>query len=254
MLGEEGNDHLQGYIECGSPQSLRWLKRNIHNGAHFEPRRGNADQARAYAMKDDTRVDGPWEIGTWNEPLPGKRSDLDKIHSDLIARRPLAEIVSNNASSLRILRNLVAAEALLAPRRTTFDPDVKIHVYWGAPGTGKTRRAYEKAGDDYHLKDPTNKWWDGYRGQHTVIVDDYGGDNGGSKWPITLFKQWADKHPLVLEIKGGVTHANWKLLIFTSNHDPANWYFNEERAVMRRLDKIVYFGDDLLLQVKYPDI
>lgn len=250
--GAEGHDHLQGYLELRSPQSLRWLKRHIHDGAHFEPRRGNANQARTYAMKEDTRIAGPWEFGEWIEPNPGRRTDIEAIHQQLVANTPVADIVREHASALRIIRNLVAAQALLAPRRKTFDPDVKVVVYWGEPGMGKTRRAYADAGEDYYLKDPSNKWWDGYVGQSVVIVDDYGGDRMESKWPVANFKQWTDKYPVSLEVKGGMTYANWKTLIFTSNYEPAHWY-HDSAPILRRLDKVVYFGNNVDMLILYPD-
>lgn len=251
--GAADNDHLQGYFELSTARPLRWVKQHLFNGAHYEPRGGNADQARSYAMKEDTRIAGPWEFGTFVPPQPGRRTDIEAIHQQLVANVPVSEIIRENASALRLIRNLVAAQGLLAPYRKQFDPDVKVVVYWGEPGLGKTRRAYADAGEDYYLKSPSNKWWDGYTGQSTVIVDDYGGDRMESKWSIADFKQWADKYPCTLEIKGGVVRANWKKMIFTSNYEPAHWYY-DTAAITRRFDKIVYFGNDVALQILYPDI
>jgi hypothetical protein len=250
--GEQDHDHYQGYIELRAPQSLGWLKRNVLDRAHFEPRRGNADQARAYAMKEESRVAGPWEFGEYVPPNPGRRTDIEAIHQQLVANVPVPDIIREHATALRLIRNLVAAQGLLAPSRRQFDPDVKVVVYWGEPGMGKTRRAYADAGEDYYLKSPSNKWWDGYTGQSTVIVDDYGGDRMESKWGVADFKQWTDKYPVTLEVKGGVVRANWKLLIFTSNYEPAHWY-HDNGPILRRIDKTVYFGNDINMQIIYPD-
>lgn len=95
-------DHIQGYIELKGPQRLSamtaWLP-----GAHFEPRRGTPDQARDYCMEEDTRVEGPWERGTYGGSQ-GKRSDIAaakesieagmsrrevyNLHSDVAAKYP----------------------------------------------------------------------------------------------------------------------------------------------------------------------
>lgn len=60
-IGEEGTYHLQGYVELKKP--VRWTQvRTICPTlatAHFEPRRGTPEQARAYCMKGDAYINGP---------------------------------------------------------------------------------------------------------------------------------------------------------------------------------------------------
>lgn len=75
--GESGTEHFQGYAELQGQHRLAALKKWLPT-AHFEARRGTAEQARAYCMKEDTRIDGPWEHGEYVPPQPGKRSDLDQ--------------------------------------------------------------------------------------------------------------------------------------------------------------------------------
>ena len=60
--------------------------------------------------------------------------------------------------------------------------------YWGAPGTGKTRKATAEHPDAY--KKLQNKWWDGYQGQDVVILDDLGTET--AKALTTHLKLWAD--------------------------------------------------------------
>jgi len=72
--GEQGlHRHLQGYLELSKPQRLSWLKAQLSGTAHWEPRRGTREQARDYARKSDTRVEGPWEYGDWQA---GGRGEL----------------------------------------------------------------------------------------------------------------------------------------------------------------------------------
>lgn len=58
----------------------------------------------------------------------------------------------------------------LATKEPFTAPDVRGIWIYGPPGTGKTHRARTRYGKVY-LK-PQNKWWDGYQGEETVVIDD----------------------------------------------------------------------------------
>jgi len=66
--GANGTVHHQGYVECHAPMRLGAMKEWLPS-AHFEPRRGTREQARAYCMKADSRDGesaGPWERGDFD--------------------------------------------------------------------------------------------------------------------------------------------------------------------------------------------
>nr|WPR18787.1 MAG: hypothetical protein [Skomarfal virus 56] len=75
--------HYQGYIELKDKKSLAALKKWLPT-AHFEPRRGTRDQARDYCMKEDSRLEGPWEHGTW-ETNSGARTDIATVKDAIYA-------------------------------------------------------------------------------------------------------------------------------------------------------------------------
>lgn len=84
---------------------------------------------------------------------------------------------------------------------------------WGPPGTGKSRGA--RADNPEHYNKPLNKWWDDYKGQHCVILDDL------SKEHACLgphLKQWADHYPFTAEVKGGATKLRPPKIVVTSNY------------------------------------
>ncbi|MFN7341592.1 MAG: hypothetical protein ACK5VI_10995 [Opitutia bacterium] len=259
--GENGTDHLQGYVELSTPVSLVWLKRNINNEAHWEPRAGTAKQARDYAMKEDTRIDGPWEIGVWREKRPGKRTDLDDLRELIVNNTPLDEIIRSGPScAVKLSRQLRESRAILAPRRKAVT-DIDVRCYFGEAGAGKTRQAWLDSAlhdpdhPDPYVKAADNKWWDGYDAHKAVLVDDYGGR--GSVFPICYHLTLTDIYPLhTLEVKGGHVSANFTLIIFTSNLPPSEWFPEATpdrlQAVIRRFKKIVYFGADPILQIMYP--
>lgn len=66
--------HFQGYMEFSKPVTIHAIKKWLPT-AHVSERKGTQDEARVYCMKEDTRVDGPWEHGVFQKQ-PGNRSDL----------------------------------------------------------------------------------------------------------------------------------------------------------------------------------
>jgi len=48
--------------------------------------------------------------------------------------------------------------------------------YYGETGTGKSERAFKDYDHNTHYHYVgDNGWWDGYEGQHTVILNDFNG-------------------------------------------------------------------------------
>jgi hypothetical protein len=90
-----------------------------------------------------------------------------------------------------------------------------------------------------------NKWWDGYRGQKAVIMDDLGPDH--AKYLITHLKLWADpwqNHPG--EIKGGQVALVYDTFIVTSNYRPENFCSGIDlEALCRRFEIIDWDNDEV---------
>jgi len=165
--------------------------------------------ASTYAMKEATRVEGPWEFGE----MPIKRNcaqDWDKIKALAIAGNfdaiP-AEIYIKHHGNLRkiYLENVTAK---------TFEEVRGIWIY-GWPGSGKTTFARTEYGeaDTVYCK-AQNKWWDGYNpGKHTtVVLDDF-----DSHVMSHLLKIWSDKWSCFGEVKGTAVPLNYERFIITSN-------------------------------------
>lgn len=69
--------------------------------------------------------------------------------------------------------------------------------WWqGPPGAGKTRFAHQEYPELFRKM--KNKWWDGYTGQKTILLDDILDDKMGPR-----LLDWADHYPCRGEIKGG---------------------------------------------------
>lgn len=110
-----------------------------------------------------------------------------------------------------------------------------VQVFWGPTGTGKSKRAWEEATTEAFPKDPRTKFWDGYRGQCSVVIDEFRGDID-----ISHVLRWLDRYPVIVEVKCGSVVLRAKSIWITSNLDPRKWYPNLDKetqdALLRRLN------------------
>lgn len=92
----------------------------------------------------------------------------------------------------------------------------------GPSGTGKSRYANELAPDAFWK--PKGPWWDGYDGEHTVVIDEM----YGHCFPYTELLQLLDRYPYAVPVKGAVLEFVSRRIIMTSNQHPADWYSAEK--------------------------
>lgn len=124
--------------------------------AHVEPSRSEA--ANEYVWKEDTRVPGTqFEYGS--KPIQrNSKQDWDQIRALAVAGE-LSEIPSE--VFVRHYSNLRRIEKdFMLP----LSQEKEVFYYYGTSGTGKSRKAWEEAGQDGYPKDPNSKFWDGYNG------------------------------------------------------------------------------------------
>jgi len=98
QLEEVACRHIQGYVELTKPRTLVNVKRWLP-AAHFEPRRGSAEQARDYSQKVESRIEGPFERGTFS-PGQGSRNDLEAVKAAIIAGATRRELLDNYSEAV----------------------------------------------------------------------------------------------------------------------------------------------------------
>ncbi|QIK03941.1 replication-associated protein [Northern red-backed vole stool-associated circular virus 117] len=233
---ETEHAHLQFYIQLSGRKTLTQLKKLVNASAHWEPARGSPDQCIEYCSKEDTRVAGPWQAG---QPLyPGHRSDLDRAAEMIDNGASLREVAGEcKATFIRYHAGLKAYMNLMkaGQPRDLMKDGPEVWVFWGATGTGKSHRAFTSWPGAYR-KITSDKWWDGYHGQETVIFDDF----KGSSMKLHDFQLVIDKYPLDVEVKGGVIPLSATRYVFTSNKHPREWYSENadpDGSVMRRINE-----------------
>ena len=94
----------------------------------------------------------------------------------------------------------------------------------GAPsGTGKSRWVAATWPDAF-WKAPESKWWDGYSGQETVVLDDF----KDYAMPLVELQRLLDWYPLWVEVKGGSVPMLAKRYVLTANTSPEDWYLKAD--------------------------
>jgi len=224
-----GQLHIQGYCELTTHRSMSQLKDLFQTSRiHLERSRGTYEQNKTYCTKEDTREAGPWEFG--EHLVQGRRTDLGEVASMVIAGASFADIARAHPTTwIRYGKGVIALRA--AVMDTPRDWAADVHVFIGPTGTGKSRTAHAEGGDSrYILGDPAGKWWDGYAGQETVIIDDYRGEI-----QFTYLLKLLDRYPMQVQTKGGWTNLSAKHWFITSNLELDEWYgANVDLAPLRR--------------------
>lgn len=86
-----------------------------------------------------------------------------------------------------------------------------------------------------YIKEPNDKWWDGYVGQELVIIDDF--DKYNLKQSGDM-KRWLDIYPFQAQTKGGMSMIRPKKIVVTSNYHPDEIWDDEltRGAIVRRCE------------------
>lgn len=248
----DGVDYLRGQLELSDSGYLHWqcaayfsskkrlaaVKSLFPGNPHVEVGR-RQDKLFEYVWKDETSLGVRFEHGM--SPISrndardwaairsaAATNDFDSIPDDIVVR------YYNN------LRRLMSDNLSPSDRG-----NISVSVLCGPPGCGKTRLAASMVdANDVYWKSPCNKWWDGYRGQKFVILDDFDGESIG----YSHLKRWFDRYPCLVETKGGTVPLQAETFVVTTNVHSVEWYPRvpriHVRAILRRLSFFL-IEDDL---------
>lgn len=229
---ETGYHHWQIVVHSKRKCGLSTIKGKF-GGDRTHAERTTSAAARDYVWKEDTRVEGTqfekgqapirrnnqvdWEQ-VWNAATQG---DLDSIPAQvrLLHYRNIRSIQADFSQPVGMERSCV--------------------LFYGRTGTGKSMRAWEEAGLDAYPKDPRTKFWDGYRGQEHVVIDEFRG-----VIDIANLLRWLDRYPYNVEIKGSSVPSKVRKFWITSNIPIEAWYPQLDcvtlEALRRRIE-VVHF-------------
>ena len=226
-VGESGTPHLQGYVEFKKRLRLQQVKKLLPR-AHLETRRGTALQAADYCKKEGnfhedgklSLTPGESEKERWEHYRQlAKKGDFDEIPAHIYIRYRRA-LIEERQSEVYAVDELT---------------DTCGVWIWGQPGTGKSRYARDTYKELY-LK-MQNKWWNGYEGQDTVLIEDWDPETRGLNQYLKL---WTDRYPFPAETKGGVLPSiRPKQVVITSNYPLDQCFTGQDLAALTRRLKVI---------------
>lgn len=233
-VGESGTPHLQGYCELRKRTAFNKIKKIIPK-AHIEPRRGSAKQAADYCKKDGDF----FEVGEISRQ--GERTDIDKIKDEILSGEITCQDIRRE-DPIKFHQYGRTFEKL----EDDFNRDVfrtemtECDWIYGPTGSGKSHRAFEGFHPSTHYVYKNDKgWWDGYKGQETVIINDFRGEirygellQMIDKWPFEVPRRNREPFPFTS-----------KKVIITSVMKPEEVYNNLAATdgidqLMRRINLI----------------
>lgn len=201
--------------------------------AHLEQRRGTAQQAIDYCIKDDSRLDGPWRLG--HATLgPGGAPGLSGVLAVLAGGGSLQEAAQVDPSAyVRVYRGIEHYRELVAP--PTQWRNVRCFFLEGPSGCGKSSLVFDTfaSADVYSLAKQAPLWFNGYRGQRVLFIDEYQGVIAREELLRIL-----DGHRYAAEHKGGFSSAGWDCVVLASNYEFGLW---RDPAIRRRFERGGYF-------------
>jgi len=241
--GEQGTPHLQGFISFDDA-------RTFHNVASLLPRAHIEVAKSAAASIKYCKKDGDFvELGEYmsnreiaqrgGEALAARWEEWKKLALAGKCDEIPAQYYVPHMSAFDRLAVRGQQHRENAPPLDALDN----WLYFGDTGLGKSKAARADFGGSVFIKN-VNKWWDGYYGEDTALIEDL--DPDAAKCLRWHLKIWCDHYWFAAEVKFGTIYIRPKRIVITSQYTVEQlWHDDNEtiQAMSRRL-KVKRFAQD----------
>lgn len=249
-----GTMHWQVYIEFKSETGGRkytWINKiseSLGGGwIDCKARYGTPEQCRKYVRKLASSQGEQFEYGEFPTSTQGSRTDVRNFRNAILGGASDINLVNEHPNEVAKFPRFIpfVRNAQLHETAKNIMP-VEVIALTGPSRSGKSYmvfKLYEDKMDDLYRVNNEGKWWDGYRGQPAILIDDFIDD----QWRIVDMLHWLDSYPMQLPIKGGFTHKRWKRVFITSNYEIDDWYQHVDQksrtALHKRIDVNITFSE-----------
>lgn len=248
IIGKEGLETTTPHLQCAcilvNATTMSALKnKQGFRRAHIEMMGGKPIDSMVYCSKEDTT---PYIYGVL--PAQGKRNDLHEITDRIRNGESLRDLAKDDVGAVAIVKYHKGLTILRSLSVSPRDPKYPPTVVWlyGKTGTSKTRCSTQlgRLYGEVWMSSGGLRWFDGYDGQFTAIIDDF----RSKQVQFSFLLRLLDRYPMTVEFKGG--HVNWapKLIFITSNKKPEKCFLmrNEHipediEQLKRRITKVIKY-------------
>lgn len=249
-----GTPHLQGFFSLIKKSRITTIQKILQKrgiALAILKADASAEDNRKYCSKEDPQ--NFFECGDINLAGAGARTDLTEITCKIKDGTDIESIALDYSEHwVKYKSGFRDLHAIVKKRKINDERMVTVSVYFGASGTGKTKRCIDECKKmgmaPFICIHPNGDtlWFQNYNGELGLIIDDFYG------WikPAELYR-YLDKYKCQIPYKGGYTFAEWTHVWITSNNPPDHWYSAkvkermDSRALMRRLHNIERYEIDM---------
>jgi len=235
---ETGTPHLQGYVYFHNARQRKAVSRLLPR-ARLDVANGSATQNRVYCTKENDFFElGDMPIEKTEARMRGGMANAARYTNAVeLARKGDMDSIRESDPQMFLIHG-PRLESLYSPEARPLEGSLH-HEWWVGPsGSGKSRLLWELY--PKHFAKALNKWWDGFRHQEVVAIEEWSPKNDCT---ASSLKKWADRYPFPGEIKGGCLQGlRPKKIIVLSNYTPQQCFLSQEDLdpILRRFT-VMYF-------------